>query len=254
MLTSWRRKVAETGKILILCAVSVVTLAICILLLLRSYMKVRNREEVLKESIENLGKLNDKLRMDRHDYLNHLQVVYGLMELGEYEEMNSYLKKIYKEILKTGKAIKTSKPAINALLAAKSAEAESKGLTFVIEVKSDLKKLRIEDWELCKVLSNLIDNAFKALEESDREEKKVRIDINEDPERYYFTVENNGPMIPEELRASIFKRGFTTKKEEGHGMGLSIVSEILEANKGKIDLKSNEEETLFTVSLGKGEE
>lgn len=243
----------ENGSILILCAVSVAILAICILLLLRSYMKIKNREEILKESLENLGRLNDKLRMDRHDYLNHLQVVYGLMELGEYEEMNSYLKKIYKEVLKTGKAIKTSKPAINALLAAKSAEAETNAITFLIEVKSDLKNLQIEDWELCKVLSNLIDNAFKALEECDRPEKKVRIDINEDPEKYLFTVENNGPMIPDDIKGSIFKRGFTTKNEDGHGMGLFIVSEILETNKGKIELRSNDEETAFIVSLGKGE-
>ena len=86
------------------------------------------------------------------------------MELGEYDEMNSYLKKVYKELLKTGKAIKTSKPAINALLAAKLAECDSKGIELLIEVKSDLKDIRIEDWELCKVLSNLVDNAVRALD------------------------------------------------------------------------------------------
>ena len=237
---------------LLLCVVLVVILAACIVLLVRSYRRLAAENETLRESIENLGRLNDRLRMDRHDYLNHLQIVYGLMELGEYDEMNSYLKKVYKELLKTGKAIKTSKPAINALLAAKFAEAENNGIDFVIEVKSDLKALRIEDWELCKVLSNLIDNAIRALEESQREEKRIRIDITETPDKYLFAVENNGDMIPERLRESIFRKGFSTKKEEGHGMGLSIVSEILEANRGKIDLRSDEKETVFTVTIAKG--
>lgn len=243
---------AETKFYLTICAISVVILAACILLLLKAYMKLKNRNEILRESIDNLGRLNDKLRMDRHDYLNHLQVVYGLMELEEYDEMNSYLKKVYKELLKTGKAIKTSKPAINALLAAKMAEAESLGIEFLIEVKSDLGKLSIEDWELCKVLSNLIDNAFRALEDSTKDTKKVRIDITETPEQYLFSVENNGPEIPEDMRENIFKKGFSTKTEEGHGMGLSIVTEILQANKGSISLDSNEEETRFLISFEKG--
>ncbi len=216
-------------------------------------MKLIARNDAIRESIDNLCELNDKLRMDRHDYLNHLQIVYGLMELEEYEEMNSYLRKVYKELLKTGKAVKTSKPAINALLAAKMAEAEAKEIEFLIDVKSDLKKLPMEDWELCKVLSNLIDNAVKALEDYEAEEKKIRVNITETPERYIFSVEDNGPKIPENIREHIFKKGFSTKKEEGHGMGLAIVSEILSKNDGDIELTSDDEETVFTVSLGKGE-
>lgn len=238
---------------LIFCVVLVVILTGCIIILINNYQKLLNRNNALIETIDNLSRLNDKLRMDRHDYLNQLQIVYGLMELEEYDEMNSYLRKVYKELLKTGKAVKTSKPAINALLAAKSAEAEAKEIEFLIEVKSDLKNLNIEDWELCKVLSNLIDNAVKALEDSDIQEKKIRINITESKQQYIFSVENNGPEIPMEIRESIFKKGFTTKKEEGHGMGLAIVSEIVSKAKGKIELKSDKEETIFTVSFGKEE-
>ena len=242
----------DTSLYLILCVILVVILAGCIVILAKNYIKLLGSNDALRESIDNLCSLNDKLRMDRHDYLNHLQIVYGLMELEEYDEMNSYLRKVYKELLKTGKAVKTSKPAINALLAAKLSESEAKQISFLIEVKSDLKNLDIEDWELCKILSNLIDNAIKALEDSDTAEKKIRINITETPERYIFSVENNGPEIPLENRERIFKKGFTTKTGDGHGMGLAIVSEILADNNGDIRLKSDEEETVFTVSFSKG--
>lgn len=242
----------DTSLYLILCVILVVILAGCIVILAKNYIKLLGSNDALRESIDNLCSLNDKLRMDRHDYLNHLQIVYGLMELEEYDEMNSYLRKVYKELLKTGKAVKTSKPAINALLAAKLSESEAKQISFLIEVKSDLKNLDIEDWELCKILSNLIDNAIKVLEDSDTAEKKIRINITETPERYIFSVENNGPEIPLENRERIFKKGFTTKTGDGHGMGLAIVSEILADNNGDIRLKSNEEETVFTVSFSKG--
>ena len=243
----------EKNLYLILCVILVIVLIICIFVLVKMYSKLVKQNENLIESISNLGRLNDKLRMDRHDYLNHMQVVYGLMELEEYDEMSSYLRKIYKEMLKTGKAIKTSKPAINALLAAKTSESDSKGIELVIEVKSDLKELHIEDWEICKVLSNIIDNAERALDESDKTEKKIRVNINETQEKYTFDIENNGPKIPEEFMDKIFKKGVSSKKEEGHGMGLAIVSEIIANNKGNIEVKSNDERTIFTVEFKKGE-
>ena len=241
----------RTVNILLLVLLIVILLG-CIALLVRSCIKLLNRNESLRESLDNLSALNDKLRMDRHDYLNHMQIVYGLMELGEYEEMNDYLRQVYKDLMKTGKAIKTSKPAINALLAAKAAEADAKQIDLCIEVKSDLKYLMIEDWELCKVLSNLIDNAVRALQESERENKQIRVDITETQEQYIFQVEDNGPQIPEEMQEKIFKKGFTTKKGEGHGMGLAIVSEILGENAGEMQLKSEEKATVFTVTFRKG--
>ncbi len=242
---------AESKFYLILCIVLVIVLLICIVILIRVYLKLMARNEILRESVINLGRLNDRLRMDRHDYLNHVQVIYGLMELQEYDEMESYIRKMYKELLKTGKAIKTSKPAINALLAAKLAEADSDKVEFIIEVKSDLKSLHIEDWDLCKILSNLIDNALKALKDDERQEKQIIVNITETPTEYVFEVRDNGPEIPENMREIIFKKGFTTKKEDGHGMGLAIISGILEENGGRMSVESNKEDTTFKVVFGK---
>ncbi|MEE1015041.1 MAG: Spo0B domain-containing protein [Lachnospiraceae bacterium] len=231
---------------------AVAVLAICIILLIIYSWKMKQHYLSLRESYQNLERLNSNLRAQRHDYLNHLQVVYGLMEMEEYEELRNYLQPVYKDMLKTGKALKTSKPAINALLKAKMDEAESKGIDVYIEVKSNLQDLHVEDWELCKVLSNLLNNAMTALSEKSGE-KKIELEITEDRESYLFTVSNNGPMIPKEMQESIFKQGITTKKGEGHGMGLYIVSNVLKSYKGTIKLVSKENETTFSFSLPKEE-
>ena len=237
---------------LMFCLIAVVVLAACIAVILLQYHRLKQQNIRLQDSLRNLEQLNFELRAARHDYLNHMQVVYGMIELEDYEELEAYIKPVYKDIMKTGKALKTSKPALNALLKAKMGEAESKQMDVYVEVKSDLQKLRIEDWQLCKVLSNLIDNAMTALGDQTGE-KKIEIDITEDKETYLFTVANNGPMIPEESREHLFKRGFSTKKENGHGMGLAIVSDILKSNDGVIKVNSNEQETEFIVSFRKGE-
>lgn len=214
------------------------------------YEKLHRRFDNLMESCNQMQKLNSELRAQRHDYLNHMQVVYGMVELEEYEELRGYLEPLYKDIMKTGKAIRTSIPAVNALLMAKMGATEASGIDFYIEVKSDLKYLKMEPWELCKVLSNLIDNAITALSTLETE-KKLILEIQEDREDYLFLVVNNGPMIPLEMQNAIFKEGFTTKKEKGHGMGLSIVTATLKKNKGSIQLTSNEKETVFTVKIKK---
>ena len=175
-----------------------------------------------------------------------------MLELKEYEELYSYLSPVYKNIQKTGKALKTSKPAINALLKAKMDEAESRNIDFYIEVKTDLKNLKVEDWELCKVISNLIDNAITALENKEIN-KKIWIDMTEDRDYYLFSVSNNGPAIMSHMQEEIFKQGVTTKKESGHGMGLFIVGNVIKEYKGNISLSSTEEETRFSFRFPKEE-
>lgn len=235
---------------LVLSLLVAVALLLCIGVMLKLLYRLKGSYDALEESYKNLEQLNSTLRAQRHDYLNHLQVVYGMMELEEYEELHQYLEPVYKDMMKTGKALKTSKPAINALLKAKMGEAESKGIDVYVEVKSDLKELHVADWEVCKVLSNLIDNAMTALDTTEKE-KKIQIDITETKEAYVFSIANNGPMIEKTQQEHIFKQGFTTKSGEGHGMGLYIVTTVLKQNKGSILLNSNEDETAFVVEFQK---
>ena len=202
------------------------------------------------ESMENLEQLNIKLREQRHDYLNQVQIVYGLLELGEYESARDYLQPVFKDIMKVNRALRTSQPAVNALLQAKMDGAEQQGIDFYLEVGTQLKNLPIEPWELCKVLANLIDNAVAAVSQKEGE-KQIKLQMEENREEYLFYVMNNGPEIPKSQQKLIFKRGYTTKQGEGHGMGLSIVSSIVKEANGEIYLESDERQTSFSFILPK---
>ena len=212
------------------------------------YVSSRNQEKSYRESMDNLEELNRRLREQRHDYLNHFQVIYGLLELNEYEEARKYLAPVFREITSMTRALRTSQPAVNALLMAKMESAEQKGIEVRLEVSDPLKKLPLEAWELCKVLSNLIDNAISALGRKE-EERKLTVVISMEDGKHVFRVKNNGPEIPEEQRELIFHQGFTTKKEEGHGTGLTIVKEITEQAGGTVSLFSDEKETCFEIRL-----
>ncbi|MDE6606702.1 MAG: Spo0B domain-containing protein [Lachnospiraceae bacterium] len=214
------------------------------------YAFYQNQNNNLEESMKNLEELNTKLRAQRHDYLNHIQVIYGLLELEEYEEAKKYMAPVFKDIMKLSKALKTKQPAVNALLQAKMEAAQKEDIDFYLEVRSDLKYISMEAWDLCKILANLIDNAITALSEKENE-KQLHVEIWEDKEKYNFCIYNNGPVIPKEHMENIFKQGFTTKKEEGHGMGLAIISRILKDNHGEITVSSKENKTSFQVNIPK---
>ncbi len=214
------------------------------------YFAIRYKNDNLTDSMKDLEDLNTKLRAQRHDYLNQFQVIYGLMELEEYEEAKRYLEPVFKDIMKVSKALKTAQPAVNALLQAKIEAAEKKNIDFFLEIRSDLKNLPLEAWNLCKVLANIIDNSITALSEVEKE-KIIHMEIGEDLCNYTFLIRNNGPEIPENRRTDIFKQGFSTKNEQEHGMGLYIVSKIVKDAGGTIQVASNAEKTSFNIIIPK---
>ena len=157
------------------------------------------------------------------------------MEMEEYGEANAYIEKVYGDITSLSRVMKTANPAINALLRVKLASCEKQQIRVDLEIRSAWKDLPMPGWEMCKVLSNLIDNAADALAEV--ENRNLRIELKEDLHAYRFRIENNGPMIPVAQQKNIFHAGVTSKAR-GHGMGLFIVRNTLKNYGGDIQVES----------------
>jgi len=203
----------------------------------------------VQENLDDLSALNTKLRRQRHEYLNEMQVVYGLLELGEEKEALDFLKPIYDETAKTGRALKTAHPAVNALLMNKMNKAEERKIAFYTEISSNLRTAAMDAWNLCKVLGNLIDNALSAAAQDPQPE--VHLEIREEAAECEICIYNNGAFIAERDRDRIFEDGFTGKTSEGHGFGLGIVRNIVRRAGGRIEVESRQGKTMFTVRIPK---
>jgi signal transduction histidine kinase len=97
----------------------------------------------------------------------------------------------------------------------------------------------IVDADLCEqAFVNLVLNAFEAMNETGG---KVTVSVaaaNSDGRRgVEVDIEDTGPGVPAELREQIFNPFFTTKKE-GVGLGLSLVSKIVDDHRGWIRISS----------------
>ena len=213
---------------------------------IREAIAARRKSEeadALGDMVGQMDELNRALRAQRHDFLNHLQVVYSLIEMEEYAEAGDYIEKIYGDMQSVSKALRTDSPAINALLRAKMAECEAAGILVELDTAGSWKELSMPAWEFCRILSNLIDNAMDALEGTAN--SSLRIMLREDTHGFAFSVANNGPMIPVEKLQSIFEPGVSSHGE-GRGMGLYIVRGTLQKYGGEIHVTSEVGRTIFS--------
>lgn len=214
---------------------------------LTSLQMVQKTQE-LEEAYGQLEGLNREMRAQRHDFMNHLQVVYSLIEMNEPGEAMDYMDKIYGDMQRVSRMMRTACPAVNALIQAKVVEAERRGAELKLSIAAKWDDANMPAWEMCRVLSNLIDNALDACTQAqlqDGEKPRVELVLGEDLRSWFFSVRNNGPEIPEKVRARIFQPGFTTKAT-GQGMGLFIVNETITRLGGKLTLDSRDGDTVFS--------
>lgn len=106
--------------------------------------------------------------------------------------------------------------------------------------------------QLAQVFINLIHNAVQAMGKVDTGRRNlIVVNAAEAGEQVIVTVLDNGPGIPDKIRAQIFDPFFTTKDAgEGTGLGLSICFRIVEAHRGTIQVFSDGSTyTEFRVTL-----
>lgn len=104
---------------------------------------------------------------------------------------------------------------------------------------ADLEEFRcrivMKQIDLESIIVNLLTNAFEALK-GVRGSRIIKIATASLGDGYTIVVEDSGAGVPENLREWIFIPLNTTKQEDGVGLGLTIVKDIVESYSGKIDI------------------
>ena len=181
---------------------------------------------------------NGKLTKDQKDLVHQLK------------QDNQRMLRILSELLnmsqvEAGKIqleIKSVKPAsiVNNAISTVNAPAKEKNIHFERNYNEELPTVRADAEKTGWVLNNFLSNAIKYSGDG----SKITVSIKLVDGSLQFSVKDQGPGIPEEYLPKIFERFFKVPgaNKTGTGLGLAISKEFIEAEGGKIWVKSKQGE------------
>ncbi|WP_372635610.1 sensor histidine kinase [Cohnella sp.] len=217
---------------------------------------VRTREQAAKSTqevyIDDINDMFTSIRGQRHDFLNHVQVIHTMVQMGRTEQLKAYVGDLVKETRDVSDIVHHSSPALAAFIQAKTAVSIGKGIDFTYELpdKWDAGETTVKVIDIIKIMGNLVDNAFDEAMNLPQQERSVFASIRAlEDGSIELQVSNRGRSLTAHDRQLIFKPGYTTKGEGHSGLGLAIVQERVKHYKGSLDLVSDEREGLTTFKV-----
>jgi len=117
---------------------------------------------------------------------------------------------------------------------------------FETNFDNSIGKVNIVPQDVGRVILNLINNAFYAVNEKQKEdgpgyEPTVMVGTKKINDKVEIKIKDNGNGIPQRILDKIFQPFFTTKPAgEGTGLGLSLAYDIVKAHGGEIRVETEE--------------
>jgi signal transduction histidine kinase len=111
-------------------------------------------------------------------------------------------------------------------------ESKIRNQASLVRAYADVPRVMAQPTLLGQVLVNLLTNALDAV--SGLPEARIALRVRKNENEAWVEVEDNGPGIPDELLEKIFQPFFSTKGEQGNGLGLWISSEIARVHGGSL--------------------
>jgi len=186
--------------------------------------------EIIADLVKSLGKIRDHSK--RADNIVRSMLDHSRGGEGEWREtdLNALLKQ-YVE------------------LAYHSMRALNTGFNMDLETDFDeeIGLIEVVPQDISRVFLNMATNACQALDEKRKQiggfEPLISISSRKLEDDAEFTLRDNGPGIPKEIREKIFEPFFTTKEgTQGTGLGLSLTADIIQRHGGAISVDSVEGE------------
>jgi C4-dicarboxylate-specific signal transduction histidine kinase len=110
-----------------------------------------------------------------------------------------------------------------------------------IDLKFDLNVIQsipLNSNEISQVMINLLNNSIEALSNSNQSNKEIQIHTRVFGNFVELKISDNGPGIPDQLKASIFEL-MKTNKKQGMGLGLWLCKHIIDRHQGRISYKQS---------------
>ena len=185
--------------------------------------KQKQYEHHLKEQIKHLDEIvitQNQIKKFKHDFRNYEIGLKSYLENKDFNGAINYLNSLSGNFSHSENIIETGNTALDAILSAKKAIAESKGIFFTTQIQIP-QKLDVEATDLCIIFGNALDNAIEACEKIKDENKRIDLTLICQGKRLFCKITNSTA----EQSKTVFK---TSKSDaQNHGFGLDNIKTTL---------------------------
>lgn len=204
--------------------------------------------------LADVGRYLDALRSQRHEFMNRLHTIAGLIKIKEYDLAAELIDQVNDEqqrVLEFFLA-RIRDSAVVGILLGKMHRAHELGIQLIIDPESRLRDICTHRDLVVTILGNAIENSFEALSswKERTRDPLVRVYINDENEKLIINVQDSGPGIKPDIKDHIFEDGFSTKGED-RGFGLALISRRIAFIEGTLTVESSGDGTTLQAILPK---
>ena len=203
----------------------------------------RRHEQYLRSQIKHLDEIlasQKQIKKFKHDFSHCLIGLKGFIDSKDYNKAESYIATLSETFSRSSSVIETGNTALDAVLSAKKALAESKNIIFKMKIQIP-ENLPVEPIDLCVIFGNALDNAIEACERIDNRNKNISLVIICRANTLFCKITNTAPA-----QKDLF---FVTSKEDknNHGFGLENIKTVLEKYESEPEIEYSD--NLFTLKF-----
>ncbi|HWI55563.1 MAG TPA: Spo0B domain-containing protein [Desulfobacteria bacterium] len=132
--------------------------------------------------------LLEVLRVQRHNFLNHLQVISGLLQLKKHDKIMDYIMQIGNDYNQDSLVGRMNVPEIVVALLSSDLAAGKQGIIIKKEITTDLDKGIVKEQEAAQILRGIINNTIVLAMNSGYQERVIELEIKEEAARYVFRL------------------------------------------------------------------
>lgn len=177
-----------------------------------------------------------------HDTNKHLIYLDECISQGEYDEAKKYIGETIEHFRKSYKHINTGYLPVDALVSNTLELAKANSIDFKSDIKIEKERIKIERYDLCVALGNLLDNAVEAARKVvNPDDRFISVSIVTSENALVINIENSGGK----------RTDFKSDKKDTllHGCGLGNVRAIAEKYSGVFTVDQNESRCEATLIL-----
>lgn len=209
--------------------------------------RLRHMEQLADYQQEKYMQLSSAYKSNRsliHDTKKHYFIIEKYLENKEYDKLAAYLEIAMNDLENTYAEINTGNLVIDSFISSYKNICHENQIAFYEELSVDPNRIPINNYDLCIVLGNLLDNAVNACRQNTCEKNQIKLIITSNSnDLFYIHIQNTYNHSISQKRP-FTDDDFSVPSE--HGYGLKNIEKIADENHAVCNITQGE---FFAVDL-----